>query len=181
MLSKYELVDGDLTCRNISIDDCNETYVNWLNDKDVNKFLEVRWERQSIDTIKEYAEYMIKSNHSILFAITYGKSKIHIGNIKIGSISEHYHNAEISYFIGKKEYWGKGIATRAIKLVSEYGFNELKLHKMIVGVFDENIGSIKALKKAGFVEEACFKEKLISPINGKFCNHLFFTKNNNKE
>ncbi len=181
MLSKYELVDGDLICRNISFDDCNEIYMNWLNDKDVNKFLEVRWERQSIDIIKEYVEYMIKSNHSILFAIIYGKSKTHIGNIKIGPIDKHYYNAEIAYFIGNKEYWRKGIATRAINLVSNYGFRELKLHKMIAGVFDENIGSIKALKKAGFYEEACFKEKLISPVSGKFCNHLFFTKINNEE
>lgn len=76
MLSKYELVDGDLICRNISIDDCNETYMNWLNDKNVNQFLETRWERQNIDKIKEYVDCIIKSNHSILFAIIYKKVKL---------------------------------------------------------------------------------------------------------
>ena len=176
MLAKYELIDNDLICRNISINDCNETYLSWLNDKSVNVFLETRWSEQSIDKIKEFVESTIKSTHSILFAIVFKGG--HIGNIKIGPINEHYHYADISFFLGDKEYWGKGIATRAIKLVSDYGFSELGLHKIKAGVFNENIGSIKALKKAGFIEEACFKEELISPISGKFCNHLFFSKIN---
>lgn len=181
MLAKYELKDGDLVCRNISISDVNETYVNWLNDKNVNMFLETRWSVQNIDKIKEFVSDTIKSTHSILFAITMGKDRIHIGNIKIGPINEYYHHADISYFIGEKKFWGQGIAARAIKLVSTYAFHELGLHKIKAGVFDENIGSVKALQKSGFSEEACLREELISPISGEYCNHLIFSKIKEKE
>ena len=178
MLAKYELADKDIVCRNISISDCTEEYLSWLNDKKVNIFLETRWVNQDLFKIKDFVYNVINSNHSILFAIVVGNERKHIGNIKIGPINSHYNNADISYFIGDKEYWGKGIATKAIKLVSDYGFNELGLHRIQAGVFDENIGSIKALIKAGFVEEASFKEALISPITGKYCSHLYFSKMN---
>lgn len=180
MIARYELTDNNIILRNITIGDCTNTYLGWLNDRQVNLFLETRWVNQDLNKIKEFVNCIINSNNSILFAIVVKSNMKHIGNIKIGPINEHYNNADISYFIGDKEYWGKGIATNAIKLVCDYGFNELGLHRIQAGVFDENLGSIKVLKKAGFIEEACFKEALISPINGKYCNHLFFSKINRK-
>jgi len=47
------------------------------------------------------------------------------------------------------EYWGKGIATEVSKAIIDFGFNILKLNK-IIGIADpENIGSCKVLTKIG--------------------------------
>ena len=40
-------------------------------------------------------------------------------------------NAEIGYWIGEK-YWGQGIASKAIELVTKYGFEELKLKRIYI-------------------------------------------------
>lgn len=61
-------------------------------------------------------------------------------------------SAEVGFWIGEP-YWGKGIVTRAIQLITDYGFNELNLARIYAGVLEYNIGSMKALEKNGFKKE----------------------------
>ncbi len=41
-------------------------------------------------------------------------------------------SAEIGYWIGES-FWGKGISTKAIKLITNYGFEDLKLNEFMQG------------------------------------------------
>lgn len=148
--------------RPISMDDCTEEYVNWLNDPEVNQFLETRWTIQTIETIKEYVYGMINDKKSLLFAIIVCDNDLHIGNIKIGPINEHHLHADISYFIGNKNYWGMGIATEAVGLICNYGINDLKLHKLCAGAYSLAIGSCKVLEKNGFVKEGVLRQEVFS-------------------
>ncbi|MEN8153922.1 MAG: GNAT family protein [Acidobacteriota bacterium] len=68
-------------------------------------------------------------------------------------------SAEIGYWIGEP-FWGKGIATEAVKLVVEYGFDHLELVRIFTGVFDFNKASQKVLEKAGFYLE-CISKKSV--------------------
>lgn len=169
---------GKCYLRALDVPDCTDEYLKWLNDERINRYLETRWEEQSLSKIISFVNDIRNSTHSYLFAIISTLENKHIGNIKLGPIHPHYPRADISYFIGEVSCWGKGYATEAISLVSEWAFTDLGLHKLQAGVFDENKGSIKALKKAGFVQEACYKEELISPVTNKYCDHLFFGKIN---
>jgi len=51
--------------------------------------------------------------------------------------------------IGDKNYWGKGLATEAIKLLTDFAFRKLKLGEVNLGVISEHKSAIKAYKKAG--------------------------------
>ncbi|MEM7380739.1 MAG: GNAT family protein [Bacteroidota bacterium] len=68
--------------------------------------------------------------------------------------------AEIGFWIGEP-FWGKGIAPEAIKLATNYGFEELGLIRMYAHCFDFNIGSQKALTKAGFHREGVAEKAII--------------------
>lgn len=136
--------------RNISLDDCNENYLSWMNDYEVNKYLESRFTNHSIDSLKDFVNSMNNSESNVLFAIIDKSSDKHIGNIKLGNIHPIHKYADIGLIIGDKNYWGKGIATKSINLVSEYAFNNLNLRKVLAGVYEENIGSIRAFEKCGF-------------------------------
>lgn len=138
--------------------DCNLTYLGWLNDAEVNKFLETRWEEQTLPKIKSFVKEINQSTHSYIFAIEYQGN--HIGNIKIGPINERYKYADISYFIGNKDIWGGGIATDAIKTISKFAFEHLLLNRVQAGAFGSNLGSIRVLEKAGFKYEGCLREKI---------------------
>lgn len=157
-----KIIDGEkIYLRQIEIADCNERYAAWLNDQQVNQYLETRWSEQNLATIRSFVEAQRENNHSVLFAIVYKETDKHIGNIKIGPIHSHYRHADISYFIGEKEYWNRGIATEAIGLVCRFGFDELVLHRIEAGAYDCAVGSWKALEKCGFCREGIFREQVL--------------------
>ena len=69
-------------------------------------------------------------------------------------------SAEIGYWIGDP-YWGRGIATKAVKLLAGYGFKNLDLVRIYSGVFDYNLASQRVLEKAGFKLEGIFEKSVI--------------------
>lgn len=75
--------------------------------------------------------------------------------------------AEIGYWIGEP-FWNKGIATAAVKLITEYGFDQLGLIRIHTGVFEYNIGSMKVLEKCGYKKDGVFEKAVIK--NGQVWN-----------
>lgn len=67
--------------------------------------------------------------------------------------------AEMGYFIGEP-YWGKGIATEAIRLMIDYAFTTFDLIRIEAGVFDFNKASMRVLEKNGFYLES-IKQKAV--------------------
>lgn len=158
--------------RKISIDDCNENYLKWMNDPEINKYLESRFTTHTIDSLKDFVNSMNNSENNVLFAIVDKESDTHIGNIKLGNIHPIHKYADIGLLIGDKNYWGRGIATNAIKLVSEFAFDELNLRKVFAGVYENNIGSIKAFEKCGFKKAYVKKDNYY--FEGKFIDAFVF-------
>lgn len=160
MKTSIILKGENTTLRQITLEDCTPKYVSWLNDQKVNNFLETRHYKQNLNSIRDFVKSQIENNHSFLFAIIY-KSE-HVGNIKLGPINPHHNHADVSYFIGEKECWGKGIATESIHLICNFAFEELNLHRLEAGAYSEAVGSWKALEKNGFKREAIFREQVLS-------------------
>ena len=55
---------------------------------------------------------------------------------------------EVGYAIDK-EYWGRGLAAEAARAFLEYGFNELKLEKVVAVARPENAASRRVMEKLG--------------------------------
>ena len=163
----------NITLRAIKPEDCTDDYVRWLNDPVVNQYLETRWEKQSIESILDYVNSINDSNHSYLFAIVENSSDKHIGNIKIGPVHNRYKYTDISYFIGEPSAWGKGYASEAIGLVTQFGFDVLSLNKIQASVISGNDSSVKALLKNGFSKEAELRDMFL--INGEYRNALIYS------
>lgn len=166
------LKGAKISLRLVEEKDCCARYVSWLEDKAVNQFLETRWAIQSLDSIREFVNSKRDDPVNYLFAIIENDSKRHIGNIKLGPINFNHGFADVSYFIGERDCWGKGYATEAIKLVTRFGFEELKLHSLQAGLYESNTGSKKALENAGFQYVGRFKSKL--KLGNIWQDHLFF-------
>ncbi|MFT6922931.1 MAG: ribosomal-protein-alanine N-acetyltransferase [Crocinitomicaceae bacterium] len=98
------------------------------------------------------------------------ESGIYVGNIGLHPSKDIYRfNAEIGYFIGEP-YWNRGIATKAIKIITRYGFEKMNLNRIYAGVFDYNPSSARVLEKCGFEYEGLFKKALFK--NGEFHDEL---------
>lgn len=133
-----------------------QKYVNWMNDLDVTKYTESRFQKHTMESIKEYVRDMSGSSADYFYGIYinascgHGNHENHIGNIKL-HINEHHRLGDIGIIIGDKQQWGKGYATEAIKLVTEHGFDRIGLHKISAGIYANNLGSVNAFRKAGYV------------------------------
>jgi len=77
-------------------------------------------------------------------------------------------SAFIGYFLNE-QHNGKGYMTEAVRLVVDYAFIELKLHRIEAGVMPHNIGSIHVLEKSGFQKEGIAVKNV--KINGKWEDH----------
>jgi len=69
-------------------------------------------------------------------------------------------SAEIGYWIGEP-YWGKGIATKAISLMVDYGFENYDLVRIFASVFENNMASARVLEKNGFIYEGTGKKAVV--------------------
>lgn len=161
MQTEDRIIGKRIYLRKISETDVNEKYLGWLNDSEINKYLETRWGKQTFQSILEFVKSKFNSDNEPLFAICTLEGN-HIGNIKLGPINPNHKSADVSLFIGEKEFWGKGYATEAITLITDYGFKTLNLNKLKAGAYAENLGSVNAFKKCGYLQEGLLRKQVIS-------------------
>jgi RimJ/RimL family protein N-acetyltransferase len=100
-----------------------------------------------------------ENNPPRFFAITIDKKLV--GSIGIVSKTDIYKkNFEIGFYLSEN-YWGKGIATKAIKAATSYAFRDFDIVRIYAEAFSDNTGSRRALEKAGFKLEATLKKSII--------------------
>jgi ribosomal-protein-alanine N-acetyltransferase len=154
------LVGPTVYLRLLEMSDCGERYLTWLRDPEVNRFLETRWVEQTESTIKDFVTEMRRGPDNYLFGIVLVETERHIGNIKVGAVNHIHKHCEVGYFIGDREMWGKGIATEAISLATQFAFERLELHRCAAVVDVDNPASARALERVGYKREGTLREKL---------------------
>ena len=139
----------------------------WLNDPDVNKFLSIRKVTLGAEMVWIRATLKVKPQQ--VFAID-TKDGVHIGACAIRIGNKHHRSGGFGISIGDKKYWGKGLGTEAMQLLIAYGFENLKLHRIELDVYDYNKRAIALYKKLGFKKEGILREHNF--YNGKFHNAI---------
>ena len=151
-----------LLLREVRVEDAHGAYYHWMNDPEITQYLESRFTPHSVEQLEEFVRGVQKDRRNIFLAIVLRESQQHIGNIKLGPIDWNHRMADIGIVLGERSCWGKGIATEAIALISQYAFDVLNLRKLNAGCYATNGGSVRALEKAGFHVEAVRKAHYFS-------------------
>jgi ribosomal-protein-alanine N-acetyltransferase len=94
---------------------------------------------------------------------------ITLGNIRHG-VAQSGH---IGYWVGER-YSGRGLMTDAVKVVSHFAFDELRLHRIEAACIPDNARSIRVLEKAGFRREGLLRSYL--RINGIWQDHYLYAR-----
>ncbi len=94
------------------------------------------------------------------FAVLYGDKHVGGCGIKIDQYRKHV--GEIGYFIAE-EYWGKGIASKAVKMVERFAAKKHGTKRFEILALPKNKASIKVALKCGYKKEGLLKKKLPSP------------------
>lgn len=150
-----------LILRTLSENDASERYVNWLNDPDVNQYLETRHTEQTLESCKEFITSCNTDPGSHLFGIFEKDNNAHIGNAKIGFLNERYQRGQVSLFLGEKDCWGKGFSTEVVGALTRYGFTDLELHRLEAGCYEDNLASLRVFLKNGYTVEGFMRDQVI--------------------
>ena len=155
-MSKAESImlnSNSLVLKELRSTDVTQQYVDWLNNPKINQYLESRFTLQDKYKVKEFVRNCKQSDLCFLFGVFTAGNMKHIGNIKLGPINLNHNYAEIGIIIGDIDSWGMGFASKAISMVTHFGFYQLKLFKISAGCYENNIGSKKAFEKSGYQVE----------------------------
>jgi RimJ/RimL family protein N-acetyltransferase len=153
--------------------DVTDAYIGWLNDPEINRFLESRFQHQDRASVAAFVEAMLASDRNLLLAIVDQADGRHVGNIKLGPIDRPHGLADIGIIVGERTAWGRGFGTAAIQCVVEIARHELGLRKLSAGCYASNRGSARAFEKAGFHVEAVRRDHL--SLDGRFEDHILLS------
>ena len=81
----------------------------------------------------------------------------HIGNVWLCNIDPRHRKAEVRIVIGEVLGRDCGMGTEAIRLISEFAFTRLNLHKVYAYVLSLNPRALRSFQKAGFVVEGTLR------------------------
>ncbi|MFO7794961.1 MAG: GNAT family protein [Promethearchaeia archaeon] len=148
-------------------------YMKWMNNPEVRRFA-----RSMIPTTKEEIKKYIenqanKIKDSFSFEIYHKKDKKSIGDCGFNKIDWVDRRGNIGLGIGEPKYWNQGLASEAVRLLLQYGFEELDLYKITADIFSPNIGSWKAAEKVGMRREAELSR--YTYIEGEYVDNLIYS------
>lgn len=146
--SKLKIEGKRIYLRTLTAKDASNRYYSWINDREINKYLESK--KTTIADLHKYIKIRFNDPNSLFFGIFLKNKDIHIGNVKLEPIDFNVKKATLGILIGDKNYWNKGFATEALKILKDFAFNKLNLDEINLGVNKENIGAVKAYEKSGF-------------------------------
>ena len=146
----YYLEDDVIGLRGLEMEDVYNGYGNWLNDSVVCEFNSHHRFPVVINEMEEFVKHCQRDDTRIVLAVELKQGKVHIGNISLQNINFIDSHAEIAFLFGNKEYWGRGYATKAARLLINHAFMELGLNRIYFGTSEENVGMQKIGEKLNF-------------------------------
>ncbi len=147
---------------------CTEEYCGWLNDPEVNEYLNTGSFPYTFEQLSTYIKNYSTAKNVVFLAIHLRENGKHIGNIKIEPIDFINRTAEYGILVGDKNSWQKGYSKEASAAVFTHCFNRLNIRKITLGVIEDNKNAVSLYKKLGFDTEGIYKKHQF--CNGKYRN-----------
>ncbi|GGB59397.1 acetyltransferase [Lentibacillus populi] len=146
--------------RKMTIEDA-DLYHTWRNDMEVMHSTNPSLDVYLIEETREFVDKVILGSPFAKSYIMIEKGdKRPIGIISLINIDYKNRNAECIIDIGEKEYWGKGYGSEGLKLLLNYVFYEMNLHRVSLKVFSFNDRAIHLYTKMGFKQEGNSRQSL---------------------
>lgn len=110
---------------------------------------------------EELAKYAAKQE--VMWAVTLRDKGAAIGGVDLHDWNRYHHRAEIGYSLARA-WWGKGIASEAVRAVIDFGFVRMGLHRIEAGTIADNVESVRMLERIGFKREGTRRERSLEDV-----------------
>ncbi|CAM3952580.1 GNAT family N-acetyltransferase [Bacillus luti] len=134
-----------------------EQLINWIHSEE---FL-IQWSGNAFTyplNEQQLDKYIESANTLAYKVIDEGSSDV-IGHISLGQIDNINKSTRIGkVLVGDMKMRGRSIGKQMMKAVLHIAFEELKLHRVTLGVYDFNTTAISCYEKIGFIKEGLLRE-----------------------
>lgn len=163
-MSEYIDKEAGIYLRFMTYDD-TDLIVGWRNTDSVRK----NFIYQALFTRESHENWIrtkVETGDVVQMIICETGSDRPVGSVYVRDVDRTHHKAEYGIFIGEADARGKGYGTAAAKLMIRYCFEEMKLHRLFLRVYADNLRAVKSYEKAGFEREAFLRDDVC--IDGKY-------------
>lgn len=144
-----------------------EMVLRWRNSEFIRDHFIYRKEITAADHQK-WLDEKVKTGKVVQFVICLCESNKPVGSVYIQNVDLLHKNAEYGIFIGEEAATGKGCGTDAAKLMIQYAFEVLGLHKLYLRVLSNNERAIRSYERAGFKVEGTMRDEVF--VDGHFAD-----------
>ncbi len=151
-----------------------ECCIRYWRTKDANDLAEALNNKKILDNLRDGlpCPYTVKDAENYIAAMLHADKNttyafaITVEDKAVGSIGAfrkdniHCRSAEMGYYVAEP-YWGKGIATSAVKQICKYIFEKTDIIRIFAEPFAHNAASCRVLEKAGFVYEGTLRKNAV--------------------
>ncbi|KKO54174.1 GNAT family N-acetyltransferase [Paenibacillus sp. DMB20] len=136
-------------------------YNRWRNDLGVMRTTSPALDLFTEEETNEFVNHVILgSGTSKSYIIVDKQSDQPVGIVSLIQLDYKNRNAECIIDIGEKDYWGKGYGNEALRLLLDYAFLELNLHRVSLRVFSFNHRAVHMYEKIGFKHEGASRQAI---------------------
>jgi len=154
-------------------EEVNSDYLEWINNPELNAFLEAKYTNWTMDLLKKYVESFKGEKSKYIFAIYTAFDHKYIGNGTIYDVNRNVGTFNLGVFIGDRNYWSKKAGLEATFLLLNFGFDHLNMRKFFGGAYANQLASRFILKTLGMTQEATLKEKF--KFEDKFVDQVIYS------
>lgn len=96
----------------------------------------------------------INTSSKLIYKVVDSATNKSVGHISIGAIDREHRSGRIGkVLLGDPGSRGKGYGEQMLQAVLKVGFEDLKLQRMTLGVFEYNTSALNCYKSVGFMED----------------------------
>lgn len=130
-----------------------DTVLSWFDNSELMKYYTNSKKKIDKDELIQSIKNGEIDGTSFTYFIEFKATNQIIGTVKVGPINNVHKISDLVTLIGEHGNFGKGIGTEAITLGNKIAFEKYDIRKLFGGMYANNIASIKAYTRAGWVVE----------------------------
>ncbi len=135
-------------------------FQRWYRDPEISRLTRYRTEPMTSDEIERYFRARVLGGDTLSYGIHLTDNDRLIGSATFSQLD--LANGSVTYhiMIGERDCWGLGYGTEATELMLELAFEDLRLHRVALAVFEFNRRAIRSYEKAGFRIEGRLRDTI---------------------
>ena len=170
----FSLKGGKVVLKPFLIADINDTYIGWLNDKNVMKYSNQRFLLHDMDSCLRY-QGSFEGTNNLFMAIRRLSDNDLIGTLT-AYIANNHGTVDVGIMIGNQSIWGLGYGLDAWITMTNWLLKRKDIRKLTAGTLACNFGMIKLMERSGMVLEATRKDQEM--VDEKAVDILYYAKFN---